>query len=133
MAMTADDKRAIIAYRLQKAGQVMIEARDNARLGHWSLVANRLYYALFHAGSALVMDKGYSIKSHAGLICLLGQEFVSKGLLTKEDAKLVSRLFNMRQTGDYDDFDDWEEQDILPLFDRAEALLAKIKGLIMLC
>ena len=131
--MTADDKRAIIAYRLQKAGQVMIEARDNARLGHWSLVANRLYYALFHAGSALVMDKGYSIKSHAGLICLLGQEFVSKGLLTKEDAKLVSRLFNMRQTGDYDDFDDWEEQDILPLFDRAEALLAKIKGLIMLC
>ena len=58
MAMTADDKRAIIAYRLQKADQVMIEARDNARLGHWSLVANRLYYALFHAGSALVMDKG---------------------------------------------------------------------------
>lgn len=25
----------------------MIEAYDNAKLNHWSLVANRLYYAVF--------------------------------------------------------------------------------------
>ena len=130
--MTIDDKRAIITYRIQKSSQVMIEARDNAKLGHWSLVANRLYYALFHAGSALVLDKGYTIKSHSGLICLLGQEFVIKGLLTKDDAKLVSRLFNMRQTGDYDDFDDWDEQDVFPLIEKTERLLDKINSLLVL-
>ena len=132
MAMTIDDKRAIITYRIQKSSQVMIEARDNAKLGHWSLVANRLYYALFHAGSALVLDKGYTIKSHSGLICLLGQECVIKGLLTKDDAKLVSRLFNMRQTGDYDDFDDWDEQDVFPLIEKTERLLDKINSLLVL-
>lgn len=26
----------------------MIEAQDNAKLGHWNLVSNRLYYAAFH-------------------------------------------------------------------------------------
>lgn len=63
MALTIDDKKAIIAYRIQKSESAMIEARDNARLGHWNLVANRLYYAVFHLATALLIDKGYSTKS----------------------------------------------------------------------
>lgn len=50
----------------------MIEARDNALLNHWSLVANRLYYAVFHMASALMIDKGFASKTHSGLICMLG-------------------------------------------------------------
>ena len=56
MALTIDEKKAIIAYRIQKSAQTMIEARDNASLKHWSLAANRLYYALFHMASALLVD-----------------------------------------------------------------------------
>jgi hypothetical protein len=37
MALTIDEKKAIIAYRIQKSAQTMIEARDNASLKHWSL------------------------------------------------------------------------------------------------
>ena len=48
MALTIDEKKAIIAYRMQKSAQTMIEARDNASMKHWSLVASRLCYALFH-------------------------------------------------------------------------------------
>jgi len=108
----------------------MTEARDNARLKHWSLVANRLYYAVFHMASALMVNKGFATKSHAGLICLLGQEFVTRGLLDREDAKLASRLLNMRQAGDYDDMFDWEEEDIQPLFPKTEQLLLKMRALI---
>lgn len=32
MALTTDDKKAIIAYRIRKSEQAMVEARDNARL-----------------------------------------------------------------------------------------------------
>ncbi len=130
MALTSDDKKAIIAYRMQKAEQAMTEARDNARLKHWSLVANRLYYVVFHMASALMVNKGFATKSHAGLICLLGQEFVTRGLLDREDAKLASRLLNMRQAGDYDDMFDWEEEDIQPLFPKTEQLLLKMRALI---
>ena len=132
MALTFDDKKAIIAYRIQKSDSAMIEARDNADLKHWSLVANRLYYAVFHMASALMIDKGYNTKSHAGLICLLGQEFVLNGLLDREDAKLASRLLNMRQSGDYDDMFDWSEEDVLPLFPKTELLLNKMRGLLTL-
>ena len=37
MALTIDEKKAIIAYRIQKSAQTMIEARDNDSLKHWSL------------------------------------------------------------------------------------------------
>ena len=108
----------------------MVEAKDNANLGHWNLVANRLYYAVFHITSALLIDKGFTAKSHNGIFCILGQEFVRKGLLDREDAKLASRLQNMRQSGDYDDMFDWTKDDVLPLFEKTENLIEKMKGLI---
>ena len=132
MSLTIDDKKAIIAYRIQKSEQTMVEARDCAKMGHWSLAANRLYYALFHLASALLIDKGYTSKTHTGIICIIGQEFVTKGLLSSEVGRLLSRLQNMRQSGDYDDMFDWMEEDIQPMFAPTEALLAKMKSLITL-
>lgn len=60
MALTLDEKKAVIAYRIQKSEAALLEARDNFNLKHWSLVANRLYYAVFHMASALMIDKGFT-------------------------------------------------------------------------
>jgi uncharacterized protein (UPF0332 family) len=103
MPLSIEEKKSIIAYRVQKADSVFIEASDNATMNHWNLVANRLYYAVFHMASALLIDKGFTSKTHSGVICLLGQEFATKGLLDKDEMRLVSRLQNMRHAGDYDD------------------------------
>lgn len=62
MPLNLTDKKSIIAYRIEKSGHTMTEAEDNAKLGHWSLVANRLYYTLFHMASALLLDKGIHFK-----------------------------------------------------------------------
>lgn len=130
MALSIEEKRAILAYRKQKAEKALIEAKDNAKMEHWNLVANRLYYAVFYMASALLIDKGFTAKSHNGIFCILGQEFVHKGLLSREDAKLASRLQNMRQSGDYDDMFDWTEEDVLPLFEKTENLITKMDKLI---
>lgn len=130
MGLNLDEKKAILNYRIQKAEKALVEAKDNANLGHWNLVANRLYYAVFHITSALLIDKGFTAKSHNGIFCILGQEFVRKGLLDREDAKLASRLQNVRQSGDYDDMFDWTKDDVLPLFEKTENLIEKMKGLI---
>ena len=130
MALSLEEKRAIVNYRIQKAQNTMIEAKDNANLKHWNLVANRLYYAVFHMASALLIDKGFTAKSHNGIFCILGHEFIAKGVLNKDDAKLASRLQNMRQSGDYDDMFDWTEEDVFPLFEKTETLLQKMESLI---
>ena len=81
MALTTDEKRAIIAYRMGKSKQTMIEARDNADMKHWSLAANRLYYSLFHMASALLVDKGYKSKTHSGILCIPWKRICNEGTI----------------------------------------------------
>ena len=32
--LTSEERKALVAYRIEKAKAVLVEARDNARLGH---------------------------------------------------------------------------------------------------
>lgn len=132
MPLSIEEKKSIIAYRVQKADSVFIEASDNATMNHWNLVANRLYYAVFHMASALLIDKGFTSKTHSGVICFCwGRNLQLKGL-DKDEMRLVSRLQNMRHAGDYDDMFDWAEEDVKPLFNRTELLIKKMKSLLSL-
>ena len=45
MSLTTEERQAVVEYRLRKAGETVIEAKDCASMGHWTLAANRLYYA----------------------------------------------------------------------------------------
>ena len=78
----------------------------------------------------MLVEKGFSAHTHTGVIHILGKEFVLAGLLSPDDARLVSRLQNMRQSGDYDDMFDWTEEDVQPLIEPTRALLEKMKGLL---
>lgn len=40
------------------------------------------------------------------------------------------RLQNMRKTGDYDDFIEWNQEDVGPLFEKVEGYINKIKMLV---
>lgn len=132
MTLSIEEKKSIIEYRIQKAWDSVQEAEDNARLGHWTLAASRLYYATYYMASALLVDKGITARSHSGVIHIIGSEFVKKDLLTKDEGRLISRLFGMRQSGDYDDLFDWTEEEVLPFFDKTKAFLKRMEDLITL-
>lgn len=130
--MEIRSKQDLERYRIERAYQSLVEAEDNAKMGHWTLVANRLYYALFYMSSALLLDKGIEARSHAGVIARVGQHLVLPGLLSREDARLISVLQNMRHQGDYDDFNDWTEADVAPMFKPTKELLDKMKSIMTL-
>ena len=50
------------------------------------------------------MSRGINARTHNGVVGQLGQNFVSKGFLTKDEGRLYSRLLQNRITGDYNDF-----------------------------
>lgn len=128
--LSAEDRKLIIEYRIEKAFKALQESKDNASMGHWTLSANRLYYAAYYMASALLISRELMVKSHAGVILCIGRDFVQKGLLSGEDGRLLSNLQRMRLTGDYDDMFDWTEDDIKPLFEPTEDLLKKMQSLI---
>ena len=130
MGLTEKPKQDLIAYRLAKANEVYQEAIDVASMNHWNLTVNRLYYSIFHAATALLLSAGNTARTHNGVIRILMKDYVRVGLLSIEDGKLISSLFNMRHTGDYDDLFDWDQSKVEPLIEPTRLLLEKMKSLV---
>ena len=86
MSLNSEDRKALIAYRHEKADRALEDAAFLTGAGKYGLAANRLYYALFHAASALLLSKGITTKRHSGLITQVHLHFVKTGILTTEEA-----------------------------------------------
>lgn len=130
--LSIEEKKALIGYRKQKAYDSLKEAKAVAQLGFWNLAGNRLYYAAFHMASALLLDKGIVAKTHSGVIHLIGAKFVTQGLLEREYGRLFSRLYELRQSGDYDDIYDITEEEVVPYMESTELFVAKMESLMTL-
>ena len=81
-----------------------MESKLLAKEGFYNAAMNRLYYARFYATLALLVANDITAETHAGVKRMLGLYFVSKGLLPSAQGKTFSRLFEIRHSGDYDDF-----------------------------
>ncbi|MBR2249651.1 MAG: HEPN domain-containing protein [Prevotella sp.] len=132
MKETLDEQSrlALIKYRIDRARVTISEANLLANEGFYNAAANRLYYACFYATLALLVHAGVSATSHAGVKTMLGLHFVSKGLLANEYGKTFSRLFEIRHSGDYDDFVYCDKDMIDEYTPKAEAFINAIKELL---
>lgn len=74
--LESQQRKDLVTYRIEKAKRSLEEARSVAKLKYWNLTGNRLYYTAFHMASALLLDKGFSAKTHAGVIHLVGEKFI---------------------------------------------------------
>lgn len=130
MTLKPDERNAIVSYRLEKALNTIKEVKDVGALGYWNLAANRLYYAAYYASTALLIHMGIDASTHKGVIRMIGDSFIKKGLLSTDDSKLLGRLFTMRQAGDYEDLFDWDENDVAPLIPKVEDYIRRISSLV---
>lgn len=92
MSLTSDDRKALVVYRIEKAYAALDEAQKVASISLWNLAANRLYYALYHAASALLLSDGYSSHTHRGLMSQLNLNYVKQGKLLPDEGKLVRQI-----------------------------------------
>lgn len=128
--LESQQRKDLVRYRIEKAYKSLKEAKAVANLRYWNLTGNRLYYCVFHMASALLLDKGFTAKTHAGVIHLVGEKFISSGLLDKSYGKLFSRLYELRQSGDYDDTYDATEEEVLPYFEKVNTFIKDMESLI---
>jgi uncharacterized protein (UPF0332 family) len=111
-------KKEHISYRLKRARETYQDAIYLYERGSLNSSINRLYYSAFYATIALLLYKDIEIKSHKGVKQKLGEEFVLKGIISKDFAKTYSILSDYRHKGDYDDLYDFEKEIIDRLLDQ---------------
>ena len=123
-------KQDYIDYRIQIAKDTLIAARLLSDNSHWNSAINRLYYSCFYAISALLYKYDFNAKSHNGIKHQFTLHFIKTGLIEKDLARVYIQLFDWRQKGDYADFDDFDKEKTLPLFEPVEDLIEKVQILI---
>ena len=130
MSLNDEEKRAVVAYRLDKANKTLDDAKKVIELELWATAANRLYYAAYYAVSALLLVNGLNAKTHDGIIRLFNMHYIKTEKIDLELGRQYNRLFTMRITGDYGDCFDLQEADVRPLLEPAEQLITKVISLI---
>ena len=130
MSLSEEERDALVYYKMQKAKDTLVEAIGISNLCYWNAVANRLYYACYYMTTALLVYHGHSAQTHSGVIRLFGLNYVTKGLVSKEMARFYSKLFEIRQTGDYDDLYNLTEDEIKPLIELSQKYIDELESLI---
>ena len=126
MGLTEEERRIIVQLEIEKAQSIMAQIESLKVLRYWDNIANRLYYAIFHAVSALLINDGHSVNTHKGVVVLFGQHYVRTGIFDMADGKLYSQLQTMREKGDYNCTYQTSEDEVLPLIEPAHILINKI-------
>lgn len=129
MSLSNDDRKALVEYRIEKAYACLDEAEKVSELSLWNLTANRLYYALYHAASALLLSDGYRSHTHKGLMSQISLNYVKSNKILPEDGKLIRQMFNKRREGDYEDFEETTEDEIIEATPKVKALVEKLVAL----
>ena len=129
--MINQDKAQLVKYRLTKARETYNEVSILVKNELWNTAVNRLYYSCFYAVIALLAENNIEVLSHSGARQMFGLHFIKTGKIDPESGRFLARLFDLRQTGDYDDFMDFDREKVMELLEPADQLISTIERLLL--
>lgn len=129
MTLKCDDRYEIVRLELERCFKNYDQARLAIEHNYWDLVANRLYYSIFHAISALLIHNGIAVKSHKGSIVSFHNYFVRTKIFTPEEGSLVSYLESKRNESDYNCLMTINKGDLEPIIPMFESIINRIREL----
>lgn len=124
------EREDLIRYRLEKSATTFLEAKALSESGFWGGVANRLYYCCFYAVTALLAKDGFLASTHNGVRTEFFKQYIKSEILDRAYSSLYSNLMSRRHESDYDDFIEFSEEDIEPLFEKVQQFLVAVRALI---
>jgi uncharacterized protein (UPF0332 family) len=130
MSLSENERNIIVCRELEKSERTFEDVLFCANEGKWETAANRLYYSVFHAMSALLVSDGHQVKSHRGIIAMFGEHYVRTNVFSKKDGSLLSDLVIMRDNADYNCFFEANEEKLKPYIEPTRMLIDKIKAYI---
>jgi uncharacterized protein (UPF0332 family) len=128
--MNEQQRKELVKHRIDKANETFNEVALHIEHELWATAVNRLYYACYYAVSALLINNEIQAQTHSGVRQMLGLHFIKTGLIDEESGSFYSYLFNMRQTGDYDDFVNFKKENIIDLVKPAGELILAIEKML---
>ena len=130
MSLNDEERHIVVNLEAEKARNTFAETEVLRASGLWNNLAGRLYYAAFHAVSALLIHDHHTVGTHQGAVIMFHQYYIKPGILPKEDGAFYSQLQTMREKSDYNCTYNATEEEIVPKIDRTRQFIDKVLGLI---
>lgn len=128
--MNEADRRQYVDYRLTTAKEFLADARTLIGTGSVKSAANRLYYAMFQAVSALALAEGFQTRSHTQLMGWFNKVHVKTGQVTITLGSAYGRAFDLRSDCDYKDMASVSPEELAELVPQADGLIQVIERLV---
>ena len=123
-------KKDLVKYRLARAKETFEEAQILAEREKWNAAINRLYYSAYYAVMAILLHSGLKPTTHNGAKSNFTEHFIKTNIISKELGKIYSQLFTLRHKGDYDDFFNFQKDQVTPYFTTVKELINVIEKLV---
>jgi uncharacterized protein (UPF0332 family) len=130
MSLNDEERKLLVEFEIEKAHKLIEQFTilENAEL--WDTLANRVYYAVFHAVTALLIMNGLHAGSHQGVSVLFNKHFVKENLVDEKYGRLLARLENMREKSDYTCLFETTKEEVMPMIPQAKEMISIIENLI---
>jgi len=125
--MNEPQREEYIKYRLEKSDDALEVAKLLIENKKWNATINRLYYAVYYAISALMVKDEINTKTHAGIKTQFFLHYLKTQKIETDLGKVYSDLFDWRLKGDYGDFFDFAENDVISIYAPTKLLIEKVK------
>lgn len=118
-------------YRLNRAKDTLSDGKKYSKSATNESTINRIYYSMFYAVNSLLITMGLSSSKHSGVLSIFNREVINKSLLEKKWGEFYSDMFKRRQKGDYQDFVEFEKQDVKVWLKKSEDFISRIEELVL--
>lgn len=108
------------------AEECLEEAKNLLSSGFYRGAVSRAYYSMYHAAKALLLTRDIAPRKHAGVLRMLGLEFVNKGYLEENYAEAYKFVFDIRQKADYGVEFNIDRETAEKIVENAETFLKRI-------
>ena len=130
MSLGSEERRVMVDLEIERAKKTMDEMDYLSKGGLWNNMASRLYYAVFHAVSALMIHDGHTVNTHKGSHVIFSQYYIRTGKLPKEYGQLYRQLEIMRNDGDYNCYYNVSPDELLGRLEPAKEMIATIANMV---
>jgi uncharacterized protein (UPF0332 family) len=130
MSLSNEERATLVALELKKARETFEDISILLNANRLNGAANRMYYAVFHAVCALLINDGHQVNTHKGSHALFNLNYIKTGILPKEYGLLYNQLQTMREESDYNCAYDVDIDELQQRLEPAKSFIDNIEKLI---
>lgn len=124
--MLNEERKALSRLRLDNANERLSFIPKILEIDDYKTAANRSYYAIFYAMRAVLALDGFDSKKHSGIIAEFRKQYIKTNIFESEMSDIISDLFEVRSSSDYDDFYIISKSKVVEQYEKAKYFVEKV-------